>query len=260
MNAHGLRSSKIVRMSQSGNTGNNAIHFAENSAPSRASIVAGDAVLAFGCEKGHVLLLSPIAVPADGDATISIVRQEKRTVARGLLRRNDVEHRIRLLAGSKGISLHGPELIQRVNRFRRAQIDVSKPRREASMHGTAPRTADAVELDGPASASHVPEIGMPPLELSLCPGKHDAVLMRMVARIIISHDVSSRRVNRMHVARALESILDAGFRQFRPQSKIENAVRARSHTEQPFIGRCFHEHIGRNFRRLDAILLRLSGL
>src|SRR5262245_19927610 len=97
MNTDRLRRSKIVRMSESCNAGDNAIHVSENSAPSRTSIVAGDAVLAFGREKGDVLLLSPIAMPADGDATISIIRQQKRTVAGGPLSRDYVEHRVRLL-------------------------------------------------------------------------------------------------------------------------------------------------------------------
>src|SRR3989442_771758 len=106
MNAHGLRRSKIVRMSESCNPGNDAIDVPADGAPSRASIVAGDAILAFGCEKRHVLFLSPIAMPADGDAAISIVRQQKRTLSGCLLCRDDVEHRVRLLAGSKPIRTH----------------------------------------------------------------------------------------------------------------------------------------------------------
>src|SRR5262245_58089195 len=138
MNAHGLRCSKVVGMSESRNSHHSSIHVSTNAAPSGASVVTGDAIFAFGREKVHVLFLSPITMPAHSDATISIIRQQKRTVARSLLRRDDVEYRARFFAGSKRISSHGPELVQRRNRFRCTQIDISKASGETSMHGPAP--------------------------------------------------------------------------------------------------------------------------
>src|SRR5262245_9355842 len=98
MNTDGLRRAKILRMPESRDSHHSSIHVSTNAAPSRTSVVTGDAVLAFGREKGHVLFLSPIVMPADGDATVSIIRQQQRTVARSLLRRDDVEYRVRFLA------------------------------------------------------------------------------------------------------------------------------------------------------------------
>src|SRR5262245_1911189 len=138
MNTHGLRRSKVVRMSESRDSHHSSIDVSTDAAPSRASVVTGDAIFAFGREKGHVLFLSPITMPAYSDATISIIRQQKRTVARSLLCRDDVEYRVRFLAGSNRISSHRPELIQRRNWLRCTQIDVSKASRETSMHGPAP--------------------------------------------------------------------------------------------------------------------------
>src|SRR5262249_12890603 len=101
-----------------------------------------------------------------------------------------------------------------VDRCSSAQIDVSKTSRETRVHRAAPRIAETVEFNGTCTISHVPEIGMAPFELRLRPGKHDAVLMVVIARIVIRHDPSRRRIHRMHVSGSLEGILDTGFRQF----------------------------------------------
>src|SRR5215469_5505854 len=118
MNTHGLWRSKVVRMSESRDSHDSSIHVSSNAAPPRASVVTGDAIFPFGCEKAHVLFFSPIAMPAHSDATISIIRQQKRTVARSLLRRDDVEYRVRFLSRPNRISSHSPELIQRRNGLR----------------------------------------------------------------------------------------------------------------------------------------------
>src|SRR5262249_41896141 len=96
MNAHGLRSPEIIRMAERCDPGNRTIHVSENSAPSRSSIVAAETILSFRRKECHVLFCSPITVATDGDASISIVRQDKRPAAGTLLRGNDIERGVRL--------------------------------------------------------------------------------------------------------------------------------------------------------------------
>src|SRR6516225_6887403 len=121
MNAHGLRCPEIIRMTERRDPGNRAIHVSENSAPSRSSVVAAEAILSFRRKERDVFFCSPVTVTADGDAAISIVRQEKRAVAGGLLRRNDIERGVRLWTGLGGIGVDGPDLVQYIDGFRCAQ-------------------------------------------------------------------------------------------------------------------------------------------
>src|SRR5215510_13285098 len=97
MDAHGLRRPEIIWMTERCNSGNSAIHVSENSAPLHSSIVAAEAILSFRRDECHVLFHSPVTVAPDGNASISIVRQEKRAAAGSLLRRNDIERGVRLL-------------------------------------------------------------------------------------------------------------------------------------------------------------------
>src|SRR5262245_1748519 len=99
MNAQRLRRPEIIRMSTHCDPGHGAIHLSENCAPSRLSIVAAEAIFSFRREECHVLFRSPVTVPPDGHPAISIIRQEKRATAGSLLRRNDIEHGMRLQTG-----------------------------------------------------------------------------------------------------------------------------------------------------------------
>src|SRR5262245_65001976 len=138
MNAHGLRRAEIIRMSERCNPDDSGVHVSENGAPARSSVVAAEAIFSFRREERHVLFGSPVPMAPDSDASIAIVRQDKRAAPGRLLRRNDIEHGVRFWARLGGISADGPNLVQRVHGFRRAEINVSQAGCEAGMNRPAP--------------------------------------------------------------------------------------------------------------------------
>src|SRR5262245_42139623 len=96
MNPQGLRRAEIIGVSEHRDPGYSAIRLPENSAPSRYGIVAAESILSFRREERHIFFCPPVAVAPDRHASISIVRQEKRDAAGGLLRRNDIKQSVRL--------------------------------------------------------------------------------------------------------------------------------------------------------------------
>src|SRR5262245_15257021 len=94
MNSKRLRRAEIARMAKRCQSNHLSIDAAADCAPARGSIVARDAVLAFGCQEGDVFLHSPQAMAANTHAAVTIFGKNERAGGCAFLRRYEVKHRV----------------------------------------------------------------------------------------------------------------------------------------------------------------------
>ncbi len=73
---------------------------------------------------------------------------------------------------------------------------------KSGVRGAIPRFLQRDEVHPALPLPHVPKIGRPPIEFSLCPGPPDAVMMDMVWREIVSDRFAFWGVNRVQISPA----------------------------------------------------------
>src|SRR5688572_10435825 len=81
------------------------------------------------------------------------------------------------------------------------------------VHRPTLHAVDAHAFHAPLAVTHVPEIGLPSLELGTGPRKHHTVLMAMIAWVVVGDDAAGWCADGMNVSAALIRRLNVTRRQ-----------------------------------------------
>ena len=215
MQAHRLRRAEIIRVTQDSDACAGAIHVAADVAPASAGFVSFDAIgFAFGCQEKSFILAVPRPITANAQSAIVIFRKFQGTGRRALLGGDEIKHPVTGRSTTDVVKGDLPGFVQSNPGFRRGQIDETMARLEAAVDWTAPGFLERDEFNRAFAFTHVPEIGLAPFKLCLCPRKPDAVVMEVIRRIVVSDEFAGGREDGMKVTTAFEDRFDVGPRQF----------------------------------------------